>query len=144
MCRHVRALQHLRKPTKRAHDTLQHLEGSLRALVHPVGQTLGVVRISGHATHTATIHAAAVAHTSVAPVPAAVHASAQAAEAAAVAATVRRAVRGIGRVGGRVCAAAVGTVTGCTYPAVRGGVLIYRGAEGFGSGWDRGRGGSCC
>lgn len=59
MCRHVCALQHLRKPPKRTNDILNQLERRLCALAERLRETLWVVWVHWHASHAshATVHA---------------------------------------------------------------------------------------
>lgn len=56
MCRHICALQHLRKPSKCTNDVLNQLEGRLCALAERLCETLGVIWVARHAH--ATVHAA--------------------------------------------------------------------------------------
>jgi hypothetical protein len=80
MCRHVCALQHLGKSTKRTHNVLNQLKCRLGTLAERLRQALGVVGVAGHAhppihpthahatavhashTHATTIHPAHPAH----------------------------------------------------------------------------------
>src|SRR5690349_11878582 len=93
MCRHVRAFQHLRESTKGTNNTLDQLEGGLRALSKALRQALRIVRIPRHAApvHAASVHASAVHATAVH----ASHAAAVHATISATKSTVWRRVRGV-------------------------------------------------
>lgn len=67
MSRHISALQHLREAAKSTNNALDNLERCLGILTEGVGQTVGVIRVSGHA-HAST-HAAhpVTTHTSIHP-----------------------------------------------------------------------------
>jgi len=79
MRRHVRALEHLRKPSERADDAFHDLECRGGALIPRLCQTLvvGISRHAGIVPIAATIHAIAV-HAATVAVSASVHASAHA------------------------------------------------------------------
>lgn len=82
VCGHVRALQHLGKPSKCTHDTFDDLKGRLRALAECVRQAVGILpharlawisaHASVHASHPA-VHAAVAAHTTHTAVHAVAH-----------------------------------------------------------------------
>ena len=92
---HISTLEHLRKSAERAHQTLNHLKGSLRAMAHAIGKTVGVVGISVHHAWLAHAPIHAAAHASVhGSIPSAVASAKHGVAHSAAEARVGRGVRG--------------------------------------------------